>query len=109
VDAANYATSQGTIVYTIAYGSPSTSSSSNCASDRSGGAHKNITPCQAMQQMSSGWSTGDTSHFYSDYNLGGDTGCQATGAAFGVADLSSIFAAIQNGLAGARLVPNNVP
>lgn len=108
VSAAQYAQSQGTIVYTIAYGSPSTSSSSNCASDRSGGAHKNITPCQAMQQMSSGW-PGDTSHFYSDYNLGGDTGCQAAGAAFGVADLGDIFKSIEYGLLGARLIPNNVP
>lgn len=109
VEAANYATRQGTIVYTISYGSPSTSSSQNCASDVGAGSHPNITPCQAMQQMSSGWSTGDTSHFYSDYSLGGDTGCQASGAAFGVTDLTTIFEAIQTGLAGARLIPNNVP
>jgi Flp pilus assembly protein TadG len=110
VDAANYAKSQGTIVYTIAYGSPSTSSSQNCASDRSGGNHPYITPCQAMQQMSSGWSSGDYSHFFSDYNMtGGDAGCQASGAQNGVTALDDIFKSIQIGLAGARLIPNDTP
>ena len=110
VDAANYAKSLETIVYTVAYGSPSTSNSQNCASDRNGGNHRNITPCQAMQQMSSGWSSGDTSHFYSDYNMtGGDTGCQASGALNGVTALDDIFQSIQIGLTGSRLLPNETP
>jgi Flp pilus assembly protein TadG len=109
IDAANYAKSQGTIFYSIAYGSPSTSSTQNCASDRLGGNHQYITPCQAMQQMSSGWSSGDKTHFFSDYNLGGDTGCQADGAQQGVTALNDIFKSIQIGLTGARLIPNDTP
>lgn len=110
VDAANYAKGQGTVVYTIAYGSPATSSWQNCASDRVGGNHPNITPCQAMQQMSSGWSSGDNSHFYSDFNMtGGDTGCQASGSLNGVTALDDIFKSIQIGLTGARLLPNETP
>jgi hypothetical protein len=110
VDAANYAKSLGTTVYTIAYGSPSTSSSQNCASDRLGGNHPYITPCEAMQQMSSGWSSGDYTHFYSDYNMtGGDAGCQASGAQNGVTALDDIFKSIQVGLTGARLIPNDTP
>ena len=110
VEAANYAKREGTIVYTIAYGAPASSSTQNCASDRSGGSHRNISPCQAMQQMSSGWSSGDTSHFYSDFRMtGGDTGCQASGPLNGVTALDDIFKSIQIGLTGARLLPNETP
>lgn len=106
LDAANYAKSQGTQFYSIAYGSPTTSSSSNCASDRSTSAtHKNITPCQTMQQMSSGWSSGDYSYFYSDY-FGGNNGCAASGAAYGIGDLEGIINAILGHMSGARLIPN---
>src|SRR5208283_323888 len=88
VDAAQAASDAGTLVFTIAYGSPSTSkgggssgNQGNCASDIGAGQHSNITPCQDMQQMSSGWNATpqDKSHFYSDYYdaAQGDTGCQA--------------------------------
>ena len=107
VDAAKYATSMGTTVYTIAYGSPTSSNSSNCASDRSSlSTHKNITPCQAMQQMSTGWSTGDYSHFFSDY-FGGNNGCAAAGSAEGIGDLNNIVNAILGSMTGARLIPNS--
>lgn len=114
VDAAQAAATlagNNTTVFTIAYGSPSTSSSGNCGSDRSNSAaHKNITPCQAMQQMSSGWSTGDHSHFYSDYNMtGGDSGCQALDSNNAVTSLNSIFDSILSSLTSARLIPNNTP
>ena len=112
VDAANYATSKGTQVFTIAYGSPTTSSSSNCGSDRNGGSHKNITPCQAMQQMSSGWNATpqDTSHFFSDYYVtGGDSGCQAADANNTITSLQNIVDAIVSDFSGARLIPNGTP
>lgn len=114
VDAAQYAanyTGNNTTVFTISYGSPSTSSSSNCGSDRSSSAsHKNITPCQAMQQMSTGWSTGDYSHFYSDYYApGGDSGCQAADKNNTITSLNSIFSSILSSLTSARLIPNNTP
>ncbi len=102
VDAANYAKNQGTEIYVIAYGSPTTSDSGDCASDRSSSAtHRNITPCQALQQMSSG-----TSYFYSDY-FGGNNGCAAAGSAYGIGDLAGIVNAILGQMTGARLIPNS--
>ena len=118
VDAANYASTysgSATTFFTIAYGSPtsstpsSRSSEGNCASDINAGAHKNITPCQAMQQMSSGWPS-DTTHFYSDYyGPSGDAGCSASGPLYEVTSLDSIFKSILVNLTGARLIPNNTP
>ena len=110
VDAAEAASNAGTTIYTIAYGSPSTSSSANCGSDRSYNAsHPDITPCQALQDISTNYTKGDTSHFYSDYNFGGDTGCQASGANSGTTAISDIYKAIASDLSGARLIPNSTP
>ncbi|MGA7109775.1 MAG: VWA domain-containing protein [Terracidiphilus sp.] len=116
VDAAAAATAAGTLFFTIAYGSPSTSTSGggtgnqgNCASDIGTGQHPNITPCQDMQQMSSGWNSTprNTSHFYSDYYApGGDSGCQAADANNTVTSLNNIAASIVGQLSGARLIPN---
>lgn len=128
VDAANYAANytsggkaDGTLIFTIAYGSSTQSTpdtydrygrltaSGNCASDVNAGNHKNITPCQAMQQMSSGWPT-KTSHFYSDYYApGGDSGCQAADANNTITSLNDIAASIVGQLSGARLIPNGTP
>ncbi len=112
VDAAQYAGSyagNNTTVFTISYGSPSTSSSGNCGSDRTNSAsHKNITPCQAMQQMSSGWNSGDHSHFYSDYYApGGDSGCQAADQNNTITSLNNIFSSILSSLESARLIPTS--
>ena len=116
VDAAAAATAAGTLFFTIAYGSPSTSTSGgrygnggNCATDIGTGQHPNITPCQDMQQMSSGWNATpqNTTHFYSDYYApGGDSGCQAAGANNTVTSLNNIAASILGQLSGARLIPN---
>ncbi len=65
-----------------------------------------LTPCQAMQQMSTGWSTGDYSHFFSDY-FGGNNGCAAAGSAEGIGDLNNIVNAILGSMTGARLIPNS--
>jgi Flp pilus assembly protein TadG len=116
VDAANAASAAGTLVFTIAYGSPSTSTGGgrygnggNCASDVGTGAHPNITPCEDMQDMSTGWPT-DTSHFYSDYYApGGDSGCQAAGKNNTITNLSDIAASIVVALRKERLIPPNTP
>lgn len=112
ITAAQYATNypnDPTTVYTISYGSPASSSSANCGSDRSGGNYSDVTPCSAMQQMSSGWPN-DKSHFYSDFYLAGsDTGCQAANANNTITSLNNIFKSILQNLTGARLIPNNTP
>ena len=113
--AANYATSQGTTVYTIAYGSPTTSSggswdnpNGNCASDITGSVkYPNVSPCYAMQLMSSGWASGDQSHFFSDdYSPTGRTGCAGE---YGIGDLDDIFDTIVINLTASRLIPNDTP
>jgi Putative Flp pilus-assembly TadE/G-like len=87
--AANYATAQGTTVYTVSYGSPS----SGCADDTGSFA---ITPCSELQQMSSGYSSGNTSHFFAD----------STSACGGSETLNEIFGQIGGQLTSARLIPN---
>lgn len=110
VDAAEAASDAGTLIYTIAYGSPSTSSSQNCYSDRTNSVtHPYITPCQTLQDMSTNYTSGDTTHFYSDYNFGGDTGCQASGPNSGTTAIADIYALIASQLSGARLIPNGTP
>jgi Flp pilus assembly protein TadG len=115
VDAAQYAatyTSGGvannTLVFTIAYGSPASSNSSNCGSDVHAGNHPNITPCQSLQQMATQVSGQTISpYFYSDYTAeGGDAGCQANTANSGTTAIADIYNAIAAKLASARLIPN---
>jgi hypothetical protein len=111
IDAAHYAktypgdSSNGTKIYAIAYGSPSTSSSGNCGSDRSASAsHRNISPCDTMKAIAT-----STSTFYSDYYLpGSDTGCQATGPTNTITSLNSIFKTIAYDLTSVRLIPNGM-
>jgi hypothetical protein len=110
IDAANSATSQGTAVYVIGYNSPTSSNSGNCGSDRSGGTHRNVAPCDALKLMSSGWASGDTSHFFSDYyGPTGNSGCSAAGASGSISNLDDIIAAILGQMTGARLIPNTTP
>ncbi len=110
VDAAQAASTAGTLVYTIAYGSPTTSSSGNCYSDRHNSvSHPYITPCQTLQDMSTNYTTGDTSHFFSDYNFGGGSPCQASGNNSGTTAIADIYSKIAAQLTGARLIPNNTP
>lgn len=120
VDAAQYAatyTNNNTTVYTIAYGSPSTSKSGgrygnggNCSTDIGGGSHSGITPCETMQQMSSGWPNKKT-NFYSDFYdaAQGDSGCQAADKNNTITSLNNIFGSILDDLVGARLIPNGTP
>jgi Flp pilus assembly protein TadG len=96
VVAAKYATSQGTLVYSVAYGSAST----GCASDQNAGSYPNITPCGTMSAMASA-----TQYFYSDYHQSGSTSTCVAGQP--VTSLSGIFTAIAADLSTARLIPNN--
>ncbi|MGA8530338.1 MAG: pilus assembly protein TadG-related protein [Acidobacteriaceae bacterium] len=109
VDAAQAASSAGTIVYTIAYGSPTSSNSQDCYSDVGAGSHPGITPCQTLQDMSTNYTTGDTSHFFSDYNFGGGSPCTASGSNSGTTAIADIYSKIAAQLTGARLIPNNTP
>jgi hypothetical protein len=99
INAAKFAQSQGTTVYTIAYGSPS----SGCSTDS-----PSISPCAAMQQMSSGYvSASNSPDFYSDSSASQSTG-QCTSPSNPSLSLNGIFGAISAQLTKARLVPNNI-
>jgi len=122
VDAAGVAKAAGTKVFTIAYGSPNTSTwvngsinSSYCPTDTTGffqaeglganvSSHPNISPCQAMQDMASP-NTAKVTFFFSDPNQeGGATDCPSPpGAAVALVD---IFATIAGSLTNSRLIPN---
>jgi Flp pilus assembly protein TadG len=100
VAAAQYASSQGTTVYTIAYGAPT----SGCSTDQKSKTNPtgtNITPCQAMQEMAS-----DASDFYSDATASG--GGETAGACPGSGDLEDIFTSLRSRFSHARLVPNTI-
>ncbi|MBS1803233.1 MAG: hypothetical protein JST28_07680 [Acidobacteria bacterium] len=103
IDAATYAKGKGTKIYAISYGSPATSSSSNCGSDRTNSvSHPYLTPCDTMKAIAS-----STSTFYSDYYLpGSDTGCQASGPNNTITSLNSIFKTIAYDMTAVRLIPN---
>jgi hypothetical protein len=58
--------------------------------------------------MSTGWTSGAKTYFYSDYYApGGDSGCQAADKNNQVTSLNSIFEAIATDLTSVRLIPNN--
>ncbi len=99
IDAATNASGLGIKVYTIAYGA----SSSGCSTDNVKG-KQTISPCAAMQQMSTGWSDPNVKNknFYSDQN--GNSG-QCPGG--GPSDLPSIFSGITASFSQARLIPNS--
>src|SRR6202046_2248317 len=96
VVAAKFATSQGTLVYSVAYGSEPT----GCASDQNAGSYPNITPCATMSAMASA-----PQYFYSDYHQSGSTSTCVAGQP--VTLLSGIFTAIAADLSTARLIPNS--
>jgi len=90
--AAQYATSQGTIVYSVAYGSQST----GCTTDSGSYA----SPCYTMSQIASSAAT-----FYSDDNESGTTSNCPAGKS--VSSLNTIFNQIAGNLTVARLIPNS--
>ncbi|HEY1808707.1 MAG TPA: pilus assembly protein TadG-related protein [Acidobacteriaceae bacterium] len=109
VDAAQAASKAGTTVYSIAYGALTSSSSGNCGGDRRNTvSNPYITPCQTMQYMSTGYTTGTTKNFFSD-TASGSSGCQASGANSGTSAIADIYQLIRADLQGARLIPNGTP
>jgi hypothetical protein len=95
ISAAQYATSQGTTVYTVAYGA----SSSGCSTDTSGPL-AGLSPCTAMQDMAS-----SSSDFYSDASASQNKGQCDSANSF---SLNSIFTSIAAKLTNARLIPNGI-
>jgi hypothetical protein len=92
ISAANYATGQGTTVYTIAYGA----ASSGCSTDKSG-ALAGLSPCTAMMDMAS-----STSDFYSDSTASQNKGqCSSTNTF----SLNGIFSNIAAKFTSVRLIP----
>ena len=96
VDAANYATSNGTLVFSVAYGSQP----NGCSTDANAGSHPNITPCNTMAGMASA-----PQYFYSDNQQNGQTTSCIAGQPY--TSLNTIFKAIAAELSQSRLIPNN--
>ena len=92
ITAAASATQAGTWVYSIAYGS-STSSSSSCSTDSPA-----ISACSTLQQVAS-----SSSKFYSD-NVGGTSSCVSSNT---TSDMSAIFKGIAQDASQARLLSLN--
>jgi hypothetical protein len=96
VVAAKYASSRGTLVYSVAYGSEP----AGCLSDQNAGSYPNITPCGTMADMATA-----SQYFYSDFHQSGSGSVCVAGQP--VTSLSDIFTAISADLTTARLIPNN--
>jgi hypothetical protein len=130
VVAANTAKGDGTQIFAIAYGSPSTGvfswnpndpsdsvNNSGCPTDQDSffsafhlgsnvSARQNIAPCQAMKEIASP-DTATIQYFYADSLVAGsDSGCTST-VADSPGGLNDIFASIVGSLSKARLVPDN--
>jgi hypothetical protein len=102
ITAAKYASSNGTTVYTIAYGA-SSSSSSSCTTDSPA-----VSACSALQQMSTGYASAkDAPDFYSDATASQNKG-QCTSSSNPNLSLKGIFGNISAQLTKARLIPNSV-
>jgi hypothetical protein len=94
VNVANTITAAGTTIYSVAYGS--STSTSDCTTD--GG---KISPCSAMQQIASNPST-----FFADDPAGTSSGCAHTQNP--ETGLAQIFGAIAGSFTKARLIPASV-
>ena len=93
IAAANFATSQGTTVYTIAYGA----ASSGCSTDKGSYA---VSPCSALQQMATA-----PANFYSDATAAQNKG-QCVSSANPNLSLNAIFKRISTQFTVSRLIPN---
>jgi hypothetical protein len=96
IDAAAFASSQGTTVYTIAYGA----SNSGCSKDKSGPL-AGISPCSTLKKMATA-----PANFFSDADASQNKG-QCTSTENPNLSLDQIFKAIQTSLSYSRLVPNS--
>lgn len=107
ITAAQTIAGQGTRIYTVAYGSES----SGCKTDTSG-TYSGVTPCQAMEKMSSSyWATPSSDqYFYADSSQSGsgvDTSCNSN-TNNTLTNLKDIFLAIGNDLQNSRLIPYSI-
>jgi len=121
VVAAGVAKSAGTLIFTVAYGSPATGifipgdvNDSACPTDQNlffttyhlgsnVSAYPNISPCQAMMDMAS---TPTSEFFFSDYNQSGSNSqCYSPNTESPTA-LADIFATIAGKLSKSRLIPD---
>jgi hypothetical protein len=93
ITAAQYATAQGTRVYSVAYGSET----SGCQYDT----NPSITPCATMTGMASA-----PQYFYSDYNQTGSGSTCVSADNPNDTSIAKIFADIANNFTRARLIPN---
>jgi len=94
VTAAQYASSHGTTVYTIAYGASTAGAKAQCTTDAT------LSPCSALQQMATSAST-----FYSDATASQNSG-QCTSTAHPNLTLNQIFTQLAPQFTVARLIPN---
>ncbi len=98
--AAQAAAAKGTWVYSIAYGSD-TSSSTSCSTDQPSTANPTgvaISACHTMKGIAS-----DSTKFYSD-DSGGTGTCAASSS---YSDLVSLFSNLSSSLQAPRLLPDN--
>lgn len=99
IDAAKFATWQGTTVYTVAYGA----SSSGCSTDTTGpmGSKSGVSPCTVLQDMASA-----SADFYSDATASQNKG-DCTSNSNPNLSLNGIFKSISTSFTVARLIPNS--
>jgi Flp pilus assembly protein TadG len=95
IDAANFASSQGTTVYTIAYGA----SNGGCSTDKVGPL-AGLSPCKALQSMASA-----PGNFYSDATASQNKG-DCLSASNPNLNLKQIFKSVATSFTVSRMVPN---
>jgi Flp pilus assembly protein TadG len=131
VMAATSAKGAGTLIFSIAYGSPATGSftwnpydvsgsinNAGCPTDQDSffkafslgsnvSSYPNISPCQTMKDIASP-STATTQFFYSDYNQSGSNSQCYSPYSDAPTGLKDIFAAITGRLTQGRLIPDTM-
>jgi hypothetical protein len=112
IQAAQYATNQGTTVYSVAYGSEDSGCNSGwnvgltdttltATGSNASFSLSTLTPCVTMENIASSLST-----FYSDYNQSG-SGSSCQDSSHSTISLTDIFQAIAATFTTPRLIPNN--
>jgi hypothetical protein len=112
IQAAQYATAQGTVVYSVAYGSEDSGCNSGwnvgltdttlvTNGDNASFSLSGLTPCVTMENIAS-----SLANFYSDYNQSG-SGSTCQDSSHTVTSLKGIFVAIASTFTTPRLVPNS--
>lgn len=94
IAAAQYATNNGTSVYTIAYGASTSGNESQCTTDAT------LSPCSELEQMAS-----TSGNFYSDATASQNKG-QCTSSANPNLNLNQIFSQVAQQFTVARIIPN---